>query len=732
MRMVKRYMGMCVLLTHFVTQNAVSEVAAHDDLQDMLPLLTPHVASLVWVEYTLRYDGGEAPQGIGWGEVCPNCGRIHGNQLEERMRSGRAIRAPGFLVGEGLVLTPDFWVENRFIESIRVVTSDDQEYAAYTHAYQKHGPGVMLKIDADVDIPVLAFNGNREGPFVVLRRAFMNGQDQIQIARVSKSPVTVVGERSFITTAPGSLIMDEQGRPVGVSLSGELDADENWKGNPLDGVWLDADAVQQEKARVEDVADHGLVMVSLYFRSSPPVPGQGLTHSRSFHFSRPAGGMSVDENATEHHAPGVIVAPDQVLVLAGIPFDLLTRLDRVELSQANGQRVEASFAGAFKDYDALLVTPSKPMNSELVLDPSPIQAYRNRLLMGVDLHLEASRREMRIRPVRFDAMDASFDNQIVPSFVNVSPQMFVFSGEKLVLIPMQRRDRIRALEGGRFRSANVYHQPLSYWQALLQNPAEHFDAAMRPREEDEAWRVAWIGVELQPMSHELALAHGVLRQTEHGQRGAMISHIYRDSPAAKTDLQNGDILLWAEVEGLAAPIPVRTETSVHGRFPFQWEMLDRFPAQHFDQMPAPWPEIRTPFNRMLTQLEEGASVRFKLIRDGELLYSDFTLEMSPPCYTSAGRYQDADTGITARDFTFEVRHFLKAEPTDPGVVVARVNSGGKAWVAGIRPYELITHVNGEAIVNVAEFEERMQEPGDKQLTVKRMASTRLVHIAGSL
>lgn len=719
-------MVLCVLVFCGLSRGSSS-----DYVGDKLPAMEPHLASLVWVEYGLQYADGDAPEGIGWGEVCPNCGNIHGNQLEERMRSERMIRAPGFKVGEGLVLTPDFWVEERFIRSAEVVSSDGDRYAARIHAHRDDGPGMLLAVDEDTDIPTLSFGGEPDGPFLSLRKAFLNGQEQTQLSHVSQSPVTVLSDkRSFVTVPGSSLITDESGNPVGVSLSGELDDAKTWQGNPLDAAWRGADDLREAENRLAGIADKGLVMVSMSFRSPPAEPGQHAGISSSFHFSRGRHGQAVDENTTEHHAPGLLVAADQVLVLAGLPYGLLTRLDRVEVQTGDGTKVNASFSGAFRDYHAFLVSLSEPLEGALSLADAPIHTYRNQLLMGVDLHLEPSVREVRMRPIRFEALEESFANQTVPSFVNISPQMFVFAGEKLLVMPMQRRDLARVLQAGRFHSASMYHQPLSYWQEILADPADYFDATLRPLDDVASRKVAWIGVELQQMDRELALAHGVLRRTENGQRGALVTHVYSDSPGAEAGLQNGDILLWAEADGVTAPIPVRIDASAHGRFPFQWEMLDHMPAQHFEQMPPPWPAVRSPFNRMLTQLGEGRSVRFKLVRDGESQYMDFELEMSPSSYATAERHQDENTGITVRDFTFEVRNFLQAGSDDPGVVVARVESGGKGWVAGIRPYELITHINGEPVHSVAAFEEKMQETGDKQLTIKRMAATRLAHIAG--
>ena len=63
------------------------------------------------------------------------------------------------------------------------------------------------------------------------------------------------------------------------------------------------------------------------------------------------------------------------------------------------------------------------------------------------------------------------------------------------------------------------------------------------------------------------------------------------------------------------------------------------------------------------------------------------------------------------------------------MVVSRIEPGGRASVAGVKPYELITHIQDQPVSTVADFERLVAaEKGDLKLTLKRMAKGRIATI----
>ena len=83
-------------------------------------------------------------------------------------------------------------------------------------------------------------------------------------------------------------------------------------------------------------------------------------------------------------------------------------------------------------------------------------------------------------------------------------------------------------------------------------------------------------------------------------------------------------------------------------------------------------------------------------------------------------------GLTVRDLTYDVRRYTQRREPEPGVVVSRLEPGGKASVAGIKPYEIVTHVNDQPVPDVGAFQRLASAPGELRLSIKRMAKGRIV------
>ena len=69
--------------------------------------------------------------------------------------------------------------------------------------------------------------------------------------------------------------------------------------------------------------------------------------------------------------------------------------------------------------------------------------------------------------------------------------------------------------------------------------ASHIDPSNVPLTEQEESRLAWVGVELQPLNKELARANNVSKLTRDGQIGALVSYVYPGSPAEKAGVEVG-------------------------------------------------------------------------------------------------------------------------------------------------------------------------------------------------
>jgi len=116
------------------------------------------------------------------------------------------------------------------------------------------------------------------------------------------------------------------------------------------------------------------------------------------------------------------------------------------------------------------------------------------------------------------------------------------------------------------------------------------------------------------------------------------------------------------------------------------------------------------------------------VSGGEKREAGLVLEQAPVHYRTAKRIRNRTLGLVAADLTFEVRAYLKMGEGAPGVVITKMQEGSPAAVAGLRPFEVITSVNGEDVPSSRRFAEMIK--GKKELTfsVRRLDATRIVRM----
>ena len=146
-------------------------------------------------------------------------------------------------------------------------------------------------------------------------------------------------------------------------------------------------------------------------------------------------------------------------------------------------------------------------------------------------------------------------------------------------------------------------------------------------------------------------------------------------------------------------------------------------------LPSPWPPVENALIRAITDLGFGTKYSIDFYHDGKVDTKNFTVEEGPANYESGARYKSEPLGITVRDMTYEVRRYLQKKPDDPGVVISKIEQGSKASIAGLKPYELITHVNDQPVQSVKDFERLTQGQTEIRLSVKRMTAGRIVKLS---
>lgn len=168
----------------------------------------------------------------------------------------------------------------------------------------------------------------------------------------------------------------------------------------------------------------------------------------------------------------------------------------------------------------------------------------------------------------------------------------------------------------------------------------------------------WLGIMIQSVNQELAEAFGLERP-----RGALVSHILPDSPAARAGVQLGDIIVKYGGE----------------------------PVDDSSQLP-----------RMIGATPVGKTVPMTILRRGESMEVKATIarleeqeEMTP-----LDEYRDERLNLTLSDLSAEQRKLLKLN--DQGIVVTSVDDGFAA-TAGVYPNDVILMVNYQDVHSASQF-----------------------------
>jgi hypothetical protein len=675
--------------------------------------------ALVRVEYTLRYDKGDEPEAAGWSERCPNCGQFHsgfyGSQL---VRDKRPYEASGFLLSPTQVLTQDGRIHPRFIERIRVRVGE-QLIDATSAALCLRENAVILELAEPVrSVGPLEFQPDRPEPYYTVSYAQTNAVWTISAAALP-SQVTVTSDgRQFRSVPDGCLIVDASGVPVGASFFGELAADESWKGSPLDWPAYSAAEMRELVSRIESVVSAGLLHVTLKFRS----PKQSASPARSYWYDDDEGEDS------ELHEVGVLYEAQNLLVLAELSAKQTARLEKIIVNLPDKRNVEARFGASLREFGCFTAELDELVAQPVAIDEQPITALRDELAVSATVEFFGNVPVVRLLHERVPAFTIGYERKVYPVATGDDDHLFVFRVKgALAALPVTRRDPLH--DEDEWSDGDPELTPATYVAAHLADLEKFADPNNLPLNEDAENRVAWLGVELQALDHDLAMINEISEITRNGEFGAIVSYLYADSPAAEAGAQVGDILLQLHVPDYHKPVPVAVDEGNEWGAMFPWDRLDEVPEEYLSQIPSPWPAVQNDFTEKITGIGMGKTFELEFSRGGSLQRVSLAVTESPPHFESAARFKVEELGLTVRNLTYEVRRFFQLAPHDPGVIISKIEPGSKAYVSGLRPYEIVTGIDEEPVTDVAAFAASLASGRTElRLDVKRMTRTRVVKL----
>ncbi|MBI4585113.1 MAG: PDZ domain-containing protein [Planctomycetes bacterium] len=676
----------------------------------------------------------------------------HQQEFEEK----RPMEVAALAVDPATLWLPDPELDPRAIA--RMAAGADR-IPARLHGYFLQVPGWILSAEnplAGVDALkfVPASDAGAEGDLLGLKATLDSGSWTFSVSPVGKS-LQVRGPALWSKVEAGLLLLTAKGDPAGYTFASRLPIQgqpENVYANPL---WRGADLAAAPVLTVQALDKLSELFVKKAAGLIPtvkiiPRKEEEADESEGFHraFSRRFRGMDTEPN--DLFASGLAVGPRQVLVDFPLDRELAIRMEQVKVI-AGGEERPARFIGAFKRFGAFLVEVEKDLPAHLDLGKaSSYSLYQPLLAVSAD-HATGKRRDwvdfnrvsrfekgyrnvleaVSARFPRRGALFFSMDQELAGAAIEVRRDD---DGDESFRPSFSRRQFF--LQRGRsFVDLRLF--TIGDLKELLDKAPQNFDPRLVPRPAEREKDMVWFGIEFQPLNRELARNQGVEIATRGGEIGLLALHVYPNSPAAKAQIEPGDILL--SIRDLEEPEPyelhVTGEEATFSSFMdhIGEDIPDEVEEQMLAQMPAPWRSPRNFLNNKLTEIGEGNEVEVAYLHKGEEKKLRLKLEIGPPDFENAPKEKLEEIGLTVKDLTYEVRRHYRLRDDAPGVVVQKVESGSKAAVAKIGPYEIITSMSGQAVASAKDFHQKfdaLMKAGKKdlELKVERLGKSRLVKI----
>jgi serine protease Do len=197
----------------------------------------------------------------------------------------------------------------------------------------------------------------------------------------------------------------------------------------------------------------------------------------------------------------------------------------------------------------------------------------------------------------------------------------------------------------------------------------------------------WLGVSVQTVTPELAEVFDL--DEEHG---ALVAQVMPDSPAEDAGIERGDVIV-------------------------------RFNDQEVREM--------RDLPRAVAHTPVGERVAVEVVRDGKSRTFDVEIgELEEPREVArrggVGPGGEA-LGMVVRNITPGIRQRFNLEASE-GVVITQVEPGSRAAEAGLQPRDIILEVNGKAVEDVADLNEKIEGEDRVLFLVRRGESTLYVAV----
>ncbi|SKC21452.1 serine protease Do [Pseudomonas putida] len=201
----------------------------------------------------------------------------------------------------------------------------------------------------------------------------------------------------------------------------------------------------------------------------------------------------------------------------------------------------------------------------------------------------------------------------------------------------------------------------------------------------------WLGVVIQEVNKDLAESFGLDKPA-----GALVAQVLENGPAAKGGLQVGDVIL-----------------SMNGQ-----------------------PIVMSDLPHLVGGLKDGEKAKLEIIRNGKRQNLDISVGALPDDDVDIGAGTEGSAerssnrlGVSVADLTAEQKKSLELKG---GVVIKEVQDGPAAMI-GLRPGDVISHLNNQAIGSAKEFTEIAKElPKNRSVSMRVLRQGRASFITFKL
>lgn len=193
----------------------------------------------------------------------------------------------------------------------------------------------------------------------------------------------------------------------------------------------------------------------------------------------------------------------------------------------------------------------------------------------------------------------------------------------------------------------------------------------------------WLGISIQPVTQTVAKAFGLSEP-----RGALVGDVVPDGPAARAQINKGDIILALNGERIAE-------------------------ARHLQYK--------------ISRLLPGTTIRLRVFRDGRERDVTVTVGAQPERLEPNER-SSALEGLTVNELTPRIARQLNLPAQARGLVIVSVQPGSAAAEAGLERGDIIQEVNRKPVTTVVEFEQAVRQTRNESvlLLINRAGSTSYV------